>query len=73
MASKKTGRHIQLWLPQEMGERLDAVLAKFPYQIIISSVGERGFDLAIHELERILETPQMRHAAIRAALDRGLK
>lgn len=54
MANKKTGRHVQLWLPPELGERMDAVLARIPYEITISSIGERGISLALDELEQLL-------------------
>ena len=47
-------KHVQLWLSEPLSQRLDAVLSRIPYDISISSVGERAFTLAGEELERTL-------------------
>jgi hypothetical protein len=44
--------HVQLWLKPETRARLDALTARVPYMITVASIGERGFQLAIEELEK---------------------
>jgi hypothetical protein len=49
---REGGRQIHFYLSAEQSARLDAVLGRVPYAISISSLGERGLDLALDELEK---------------------